>query len=85
VVAMVLCGLALGLLSHGSRLFEGLYVTVWYLGPANRMPALDFAGVSPAALAAGTPYVFVLVGAGLLAVALAAERRRAVELGARFA
>lgn len=85
VAAMALAGLALGLLSRGPRLFEGLYVSLWYLGPANRVPLLDFAGVSAAGRAAGTPYLFLLIAAALLVLALAAERRRAVDLGARFA
>lgn len=85
VAAMALAGLALGLLSKGPRLFEGLFVSLWYLGPANRVPALDFAGLSERALAAGTPWLFVAIGAALLALGLAAERHRAADDGARFA
>ncbi len=85
VAAMALAGLGLGLLAKGPRLFEGLFVSLWYLGPVNRVPGLDFAGLSGAARGAGTPWIFVGIGAALLVLALAAERRRALDAGARFA
>ena len=36
--------LALGVWSGTSKLFEGLYVALWYVGPLNRVPGLDFTG-----------------------------------------
>lgn len=82
-VAMALLGLALGLLSGSSRLFEGLYITLWYLGPANRVPAFDYAGMAPGA--AASPARFLLASVVLLALALVVERRRGIDQGVRFA
>jgi hypothetical protein len=36
--------LAAGVLSNSQKLFEVLYVTLWYLGPMNKVYALDFSG-----------------------------------------
>lgn len=85
LAAMAVLGLALGLLSRGPRLFEGLYVSLWYLGPANRVPMLDFAGLSAPARAAGAPWIFLALAGMLLVAGLAAERLRAADAGARFA
>ena len=34
--------LALGAASGSSKLFEALYTALWYIGPLNRVPALDY-------------------------------------------
>lgn len=36
--------LALGVWSGTSKFFEGLYTALWYVGPMNRVQALDFTG-----------------------------------------
>ncbi len=41
--------LACGVLSRGPRLFEVTYLLVWYLGPVNAMPLLDFLSPTTAA------------------------------------
>lgn len=84
LAAMPLLALAFGLLARGSRLFEGLFIAAWYVGPLQQTPGFDFAAASTAAVAAGTPYRFALAGAALLAVALAVERRRGLDGDARF-
>jgi len=84
LAAMPLLALAFGLLARGSRLFEGLFIAAWYVGPLQQTPGFDFAAASTAAVAAGTPYRFALAGATLLAVALAVERRRGLDGDARF-
>jgi hypothetical protein len=50
--------LALGVISSGSRVFEVVYLFLWYMGPYQKVPGLDFI--------TGPPQVFVLVSAGLL-------------------
>lgn len=60
--------LACGTWSGGSRLFEGLYVVLWYVGPANQTPALDWIGAGGGA-AASTPMV-LLTTAVLLGLAV---------------
>ncbi len=57
--------LALGVWSQGNKLFEVLYVTMWYLGPMNKIAALDFMGASTD----GFPLVYL--GASLVLVMLA--------------
>ena len=38
--------LALGVWSHSHKLFEILYVTLWYLGPMNKVYAMDYLGAN---------------------------------------
>src|SRR5262249_20062353 len=38
--------LAAGVWSGGGKLFEVLYLLLWYVGPMNRVPFLDFIGAS---------------------------------------
>jgi hypothetical protein len=40
--------LALGVWTNSSKPFEIIYVTLWYLGPLNRTPGLDFIGANSA-------------------------------------
>jgi hypothetical protein len=64
--------LACGVWSGTSKLFEVLYVVIWYLGPLNRVPALDYVGVT----AAAQPGVWLGAGALLLAVATVGRWRQ---------
>ena len=50
--------LGLGVFSSGSRVFEVVYLFLWYMGPYQKLPALDFI--------TGAPQVFLLAAAGLL-------------------
>jgi hypothetical protein len=50
--------LALGVFSSGSRLFEVVYLFLWYMGPYQKLPQLDFI--------TGAPQVFLLASAALL-------------------
>ena len=50
--------LGLGVFSSGSRVFEVVYLFLWYMGPFQKVPALDFI--------TGAPQVFLLAAAGLL-------------------
>jgi len=71
IPALALC---LGAWSGGSKLFEAVYTVLWYVGPMQPVPALDFMAASNAALAAGMPLYFALAAAALLAVAFAGRR-----------
>jgi len=66
--------LACGAWSGGSKLFEALYVVLWYLGPMQPVPALDFMGASDRSIAAGMPLYYTVAAAAC--VALAATGRR---------
>lgn len=64
--------LVLGLISRGTRLFEVLYTILWYVGPANRTPSLDFMG----ATGAGNPWTWYAATALALATAFAVRARQ---------
>lgn len=69
--------LAAGIWSRTSRLFEGGYLALWYAGPLNQFPPIDFAGVTDAALDHGVPPAFAALGAALLAAAVYRRYREA--------
>ncbi|HKQ98509.1 MAG TPA: hypothetical protein VJV75_11585, partial [Candidatus Polarisedimenticolia bacterium] len=69
--------LVLGLLSGTPRLFEALYLVLWYGGPMNQVPPLDYGGFTTAGLADGVPLVFLGIAAVCLAVAFATRVRPA--------
>jgi len=77
--------LACGVLTGNSRLFEGLYLGLWYVGALNHVPALDFTGASAAttASAASSPSgglhaaaLYAALTAVFLAAAWAARKRQ---------
>ncbi|HEY1429361.1 MAG TPA: hypothetical protein VGF18_07290 [Candidatus Tumulicola sp.] len=49
VAATAAAALAFGTLTGTSRAFEATYLVIWYLGPINRVPALDYSGATLAA------------------------------------
>jgi len=83
-LAVPALAVALGLLSGGPRLFEGLYVALWYFGPLQRTAALDFTAASAESIGRAVPAVYLALAAMLLVAALALERRRAIDGEARF-
>jgi len=68
--------LALGLWSGSSKLFEVIYLVIWYIGPMNQVPAMDYSGATAAGLAGGMPLVFLGTTALLMAAAVAGRRRQ---------
>ncbi len=64
--------LALGLVSRGNKLFEVLYTVLWYVGPLNRTPPIDFMGVT----GQGQPWVWFAATGGCLAVAFGVRARQ---------
>jgi hypothetical protein len=68
--------LALGVWSRSSKLFEVVYLVLWYVGPMNGNLALDYLGATDAALASGMPLVYVLLTLLLLGSALLGSRRQ---------
>jgi hypothetical protein len=69
--------LALGVWSGTSKFFEGLYTALWYIGPLNRVPGLDFTGSASGPQACR--YALVYLGVAAILVA-AAFFRRALQL-----
>jgi hypothetical protein len=68
--------LALGVWSGSSKLFEVLYLFLWYLGPANHLGDIDFMGAMGPLLPPRTPIIFLMVTAVLAVVAVTGRRRQ---------
>ena len=68
--------LALGIWSGSSRMFEALYTILWYLGPLNRAPGLDFTGSAGGALAARYAPVYLAITTALLVAAFVGRARQ---------
>jgi hypothetical protein len=69
VVFIPTMALFFGSLSGGNRLFEIVYVFLWYLGPINRMPTLDFLSTTSEPSEVTVAAVLLIASAGLLAAA----------------
>ncbi|HVT16527.1 MAG TPA: hypothetical protein VHQ90_10175 [Thermoanaerobaculia bacterium] len=67
--------LALGAASGSPRLFEIVYLLLWYCGPMNRVALLDFTCLS-APRPAVHPLLYLALAAALLAVASLIRRRQ---------
>ena len=61
-----------GVWSRGNKLFEVLYVTMWYLGPMNKIAALDFMGASTD----GYPLAYMGAAFVLIVLAFAGRARQ---------
>jgi hypothetical protein len=69
--------LALAVWSGSSKLFEVVYLVLWYAGPMNQfLPQLDFMGASDRAISSGIPVVFLIAGIALIGVALVGRQRK---------
>jgi hypothetical protein len=68
--------LALGTWSGSRRAFEVIYTFLWYIGPINRVPALDYAGLTPQAAGGGFSPYYVLASVALLGLALVGRWRQ---------
>lgn len=68
--------LALGTWSGSSRMFEVVYTFLWYLGPINHVPTLDYMGITPEAVAGQVSLCYLLASAVLLGLAVLGRRRQ---------
>lgn len=64
--------LASGIWSGASKLFEILYMVIWYLGPLNKVPGLDFIGSH----SNGYPQIFIPFSIALIAFAFFGRSRQ---------
>lgn len=69
--------LALGVWSGTAKFFEGFYVALWYVGPLNRVPGLDFTGSAVTTQSSRYALMYFSFAAILL---IAAFLRRASQL-----
>jgi ABC-type transport system involved in multi-copper enzyme maturation permease subunit len=69
--------IALAAWSGGSKLFEVVYLALWYAGPMNQfLPQLDFMGASDRAASFGTPLIFLIATLALMGIALIGRQRQ---------
>jgi hypothetical protein len=68
--------LALGVWSGTGKVFEAVYLLLWYIGPLNRTAALDFMGSAPQTVASGMPLVFLAITAALGTAAVLGRKRQ---------
>jgi len=67
---------ASGVISKSSRLFEITYLMLWYIGPMNRTYELDYVGAFDKSIEMGIPAVYLMLGVGLLVIAILARGRQ---------
>jgi hypothetical protein len=69
--------IALAVWSGGSKLFEVVYLALWYAGPMNQfLPQLDFIGASDRSASFGTPLIFLVATFVLMGAALIGRQRQ---------
>lgn len=68
--------LACGVWTSGTRLFEGLYITLWYIGPINRAEPFDYMGARAESLGEGVTLVYAVITLILAVVATAGRKRQ---------
>lgn len=68
--------LASGVWSGNSRLFEVVYLLWWYLGSIDRVPVLDYMGITSQAVTDGIPIIYFAASTLLLGVAIVGRRRQ---------
>jgi hypothetical protein len=68
--------LALGVWSGTSKLFEGLYTALWYVGPLNRAPGFDFTGSANGPEAGRFAFIYLGVAAILVGAAFFRRARQ---------
>ncbi len=61
--------LACGVWTRSAKMFEAVYLLLWYAGPINRVPFVDYGGFTPEGLAGGAPFWTAAVAIALLALA----------------
>jgi hypothetical protein len=69
--------LALGVWSSSNKLFEVVYMVLWYVGPVNQTPSLDFMGTG-AQVSLGVLSIYWIGTVVLLGLAVLGRRRQAL-------
>ncbi|MFI5253311.1 MAG: hypothetical protein ACHQQQ_12875 [Bacteroidota bacterium] len=77
-VFIPLLALAFGVWSKSSKLFEVIYLLLWYIGPMNHVAALDFTFTSPGSFSSGMPFAYVTICGILLVAAISGRRKQMV-------
>jgi hypothetical protein len=69
--------LAMGIWSGSSKLFEALYMILWYVGPVNNMPFLDLTGSLFEAMHLALPVAYLAITLILLSASVIGRHRQA--------
>jgi hypothetical protein len=64
--------LAAGVWSKTNKLFEIVYMLIWYIGPLNRVPQFDYSG----AASNGHPEFFIPLAVALVVAAFYGRKRQ---------
>lgn len=67
---------SLGVWSGTSKVFEAIYTALWYAGPLNHVPGLDFTGASSGPLALHYALVYFALTAALIVTAFLGRARQ---------
>ena len=68
--------LALGIWTGSSKMFEVIYFILWYVGPMDQTPFLDFIGITGNKLVPGTTFTFFAITLILIVFSLVGRRRQ---------
>ncbi|MCD1293448.1 hypothetical protein CUJ83_00350 [Methanocella sp. CWC-04] len=68
--------LAMGVWTGNNRLFEIIYLLVWYTGPVNGVKYFDFLGTTARSVAMGIPVYFLAFTAILMILAVIGRKRQ---------
>ncbi len=68
--------LGLGVVSGSGKAFEAILAVLWYVGPMNHTPGLDFTGASSGAMVVHDAMIYGLLSAGFLILAFLARARQ---------
>lgn len=73
IPALALC---LGTCTGNPKTFEAVYLILWYLGPLNEIPVLDFMGITTQAIEKGMPYWVFTISLVLTGITWLRRRNR---------
>lgn len=68
--------LAMGIWSGSSKLFEALYMILWYVGPVNGLPFLDLTGTIVSSMHIGLPAAYLAVTVVFMALMVMGRYRQ---------
>jgi hypothetical protein len=68
--------LAMGIWSGSSKLFEALYLILWYVGPVNGLPFLDLTGTIVSSMHIGLPAAYLAVTVVFMALMVTGRHRQ---------
>lgn len=68
--------LGLGVLSGSGKAFEAILTVLWYIGPMNHTPGMDFTGAGSGPLVVRYAVIYYALSAGFLAIAFLARAKQ---------